>query len=396
MKKIILLLLVFIISAGVTFGQQRTPPELQYVSPSGKISLSKDTPFFQAIQMLRTISARTDTIIIIDDETRTGPINVEIIDKDWREALDLILRVNNLEMEENPTYIRIVEPAAAAALAAGEAAAPEITFNSSMREINISAIFFEGDKSKLKETGINWSTLIQRDNNLISAEQTIAGQISANFTDLAEYEGVDQTVDATINFLESKSIGEVLASPNIQVLEGQEGKIQVGQDFSIKQMDFAGNVIDVFYSSGIILTVTPMVITEDSIQFIYLKVNAERSQITPSQVTTIINKTVSNTSLFLLDGEKAAVAGLYTTQETTIRNGLPILKDLPGWFLGIKYIAGYNKVEQTEKELIIILKADLVPTVQNRDMLRMDNNEFLEKKIEELRKRIQKRKKKDG
>ena len=73
-------------------------------------------------------------------------------------------------------------------------------------------------------------------------------------------------------------------------MDGQEGDIQVGQDFSIKQRDFAGNITDAFFSTGTILTATPYIMTDRDTSFIYLDLRVERSTANPDPVSTIINK----------------------------------------------------------------------------------------------------------
>ncbi len=50
-----------------------------------------------------------------------------------------------------------------------------------------------------------------------------------------------------------------------------KGRIQIGSDISIKQRDFAGNIIDVFYSTGTIIEVSPFIYNEDNQDYILLK-----------------------------------------------------------------------------------------------------------------------------
>jgi general secretion pathway protein D len=68
------------------------------------------------------------------------------------------------------------------------------------------------------------------------------------------------TVEGVFKFFESENLGEVIARPKVSVRDKMKGRIQIGSDISIKQRDFAGNVIDVFYSTGTIIEVTPFII----------------------------------------------------------------------------------------------------------------------------------------
>jgi type IV pilus assembly protein PilQ len=83
-------------------------------------------------------------------------------------------------------------------------------------------------------------------------------------------------------------------------------------------------------------------------------------------VSTVINKQQANTHALLLDGESTVIAGLYRTEESEVRRGIPILKDLPGWFFGLKYLFGYNSVDRQESELIVLLQAELEDPLDER------------------------------
>jgi len=57
---------------------------------------------------------------------------------------------------------------------------------------------------------------------------------------------------------------------------------------------------------------------------------------------------------------------LFVNEEATVRNGIPFLKDLPWWVFGIRYLTGSDETIVRKKELIILLKAELVPTLKER------------------------------
>lgn len=91
---------------------------------------------------------------------------------------------------------------------------------------------------------------------------------------------------------------------------------------------------------------------------------AERSTANPDPVSTIINKQEAVTQVLLYSGESTVIAGLYETDELTIRRGIPFLKDLPPWFFGLRYIFGYNSYEVNQTELIIVIKAEIIPSLR--------------------------------
>ena len=117
-----------------------------------------------------------------------------------------------------------------------------------------------------------------------------------------------------------------------------------------------------------------------------MTVDVERSSVTPGSVSTIINKTKANTDLLLLDGEETIIGGLYNNETNTARIGIPFLKDLPPYVLGLRYLFGYDRDEIKKKELIILLKAELVPTLQERVTEKKEGKYFerwLDEKIQQ-------------
>mgnify|MGYP001614032594 FL=1 len=155
----------------------------------------------------------------------------------------------------------------------------------------------------------------------------------------------------------------MLSSPSVTVSSGKQGRIQVGQDFYITTRDFAGNAVQQAQSAGIIIDVKPTVYDEAGIKFINLDITAERSTISPGP---IINKSSVKTYSVLNDGEETVIGGLYTTTESIERGGIPFLKDLPWWVFGLRYVFGYDKNSTSTQELIILLKAEVVPTIEER------------------------------
>ena len=74
----------------------------------------------------------------------------------------------------------------------------------------------------------------------------------------------------------------------------------------------------------------------------------------PATATTVINKTTATGSLTLLNGEEGYIGGMYSNEEDIIREGVPLLKDLPWWVFGLRYIFGYDSKQVIKRELMIL------------------------------------------
>jgi general secretion pathway protein D len=260
--------------------------------------------------------------------------------------------------------------------------------NVNSREINISAVFFEMDVNMARKIGLDWKFFFRKDFELgvtsgtdrekLEQQQQQSGStgssqqtgVTPDFLvsgkgqfDIGSYIG-DAT--ATFQFFESENLGEIIASPNITVRDGVQGRIQVGSDFSIKQRDFSGNIIENFYSTGSIIEVTPYIYSEDNVDYILLDINVERSSFIPDQLTTEIRKTTAKTEVLMLNGEEVVVGGLFINEDVNVRTGVPFLKDLPWYVFGLRYIFGADEIRVNKKELVILLKTELVPTLKDR------------------------------
>ena len=367
--------LLLVLSTVAVVAQGTTPAERkafrEYTSPQELVSIAPTTPLDKALAAISEVSKQFIGKVVIDPERRTLPTNVDIQGMQWRDALEMICRKNGFWYTEFENYIQVtgaegaVQGQAGGGVGGVDIAREVATFKS--REVKISAVFFEVSLGRLEEVGLDWSFMKSTKDATVAADFRSADKVSDKAFTLQVTPKINfANVDIIANIFSSYSLGEILSGPQVVVRSGEEGRIQVGQDFSIKERDFAGNLIDRFYSAGTIIRVKPQVINDRGVNFVHMVVEVERSSVTPGAVSTIINKTKANTNLLLLDGEETIIGGLYNNEVTALRSGVPFLKDLPWWFLGLRYVFGYDKDQVAKKELVILLRAELIPTLQER------------------------------
>lgn len=373
----ILLLLMITVELKAQTRIERQRRERGYIDTTEIVSIVKTTPFDQAIKILSDLSKKFRNKIIIDPENRKTPINVDIDKMYWRDAFDHILKSNNLNFQESDEFIKIT-PGEKVAEKEGAKARPTLF----TREVQISAVFFEIDASRVRESGIDWK--LTRGNNVnLTIQENAAKRVSSNIfsitgTPRTKY---DIDIETLIKLFESNSLGEVISRPQITVRSGKPGNIQVGVDFPVNTRDALGNISTVFQHAGTIITVTPEVYSEKGTDFIHLKIATERSFTTPTAAGIQVDKTSASTDALLIDGEETVIAGLYSNEEKEIREGIPILKDLPWWVFGLRYLFGFNHTELIRKDLIILIKANLIPGLKDRVVTREN---LIEKKMKEF------------
>ncbi len=147
---------------------------------------------------------------------------------------------------------------------------------------------------------------------------------------------------AIMNAFAKKDLINIISTPHIVVLDGSEASINVGTEVPVvssevtspdltagaQQPSILRNVQ--YRSTGVILSVTPTVLSED-----YLTINisqelSEAQSNTVSQIDSpiIINRSI-NTKITLKSGDTVVLGGLISTNNSTGENKVPILGDIP-------------------------------------------------------------------
>jgi general secretion pathway protein D len=146
-----------------------------------------------------------------------------------------------------------------------------------------------------------------------------------------------------------------------------------------------------FYPTGTILTVRPRIFKVGEMEFIDIQYKVEKSTFEATTVTTVINKTSASGSLTLLNGEEGYVGGMYSNEEVLTRQGVPFLKDLPWWVFGLRYIFGYESKKITKRELIVLLRAEILPSLEDRAMKPQTVKNIIKESKQEMEKDLKNR-----
>ncbi len=372
MKTLLYSLLIIFMFIGNVFPQKYWERRLKdYNNPDELVTLSQSLPFNEAIALLSKVSESTTGKRVVSTFNSDNPIGIEIESMPYDKALFMIIQYAGLVMEEKEDVIIVKR-------LQSEEVKPEDTYASvNSREVKISAVFFEVNVAEAKKVGVDWRFLLSQNGLNLGTElvtepqKTTVETLIPNKFDLSAAGDFNLgsfygQATAVFRFFEDNSLGEIIASPNITVRDKKQGRIQVGSDFSVRTRDFAGNTVEKFFPTGTIIEVTPHVYNENGIDYVLLNILVERSSFSLNDQTTEIKKTNASTQVLMLNGEETILGGLFINEETQIRNGIPFLKDLPWWVFGIRYLTGSDATTITKKELVILLKTELVPTLQER------------------------------
>ena len=379
-------------------------------TPDEIISMSRSLPFNEALQVFNNLARKHLGKSIIDPTNAAMPIGVDIDKMHYIDAFELVIRTHNLDYEELEKYILVTIPSEEEddQIPVDELRAAErIEDIYETREVAISAVFFQGDMTKLNQIGTGWSfltflqsivlgdTLIDTTHHVaMTAGQNMVGALQVRYVDRfsSRLGGAFDQITSMFSILESHQFGEVISSPSVTVMSGAEGNIQIGTNFSITVKDFAGNAVTDFVDTGIILTVKPEIIEVDTTTFINLEIEAQNSSGSSGAAGIVIKTLSASTSILLLDGEETIIGGLYTYDQASVRSGVPFLKDIPWWFFGLRYLFGFESDNEVRKELVILLRADLLPSLRERVAAKLSGTEdkqVLKNSLENLEKRLE-------
>jgi len=378
------------------------------ISPELLVSFGQDTPLDQFIEIVNPIFARELDKRVVDPEDRSTPIGVAVSGMYYFDALEQVLATNGLTYRETDDVFLIQEADQEETVDQEQASSesgegPPATLGT--REIRINAILFNLNLTKVRDLGLRWDEILgstQGGQGGQGGGGGVGGGAGGggggagagggqgqqqNFAIRTDnlFESVDnilQTPDQIslsqfrrfLNLLEQDDVGRTVANPQVTVQSGEQGEIQIGQDVPVQTTDFAGNTVTEFFSTGIIINVTPTLLTQPvadtagapELDFVHLDVDVEDSNSQPTGSGPIINRNQASTQILLLDNEATAIGGLISSQKTTTRSGVPILKDLPGWFFGLRYIFGSETTNVTKQELLIVLRAEVVDPLRAR------------------------------
>jgi len=335
----------------------------EHTTPEHLVSIDASTKLNSALQIIEEFSVKYQNRKILNLAKENKKIEVPIKKLYWEDALNLLLKIFDLEKEILPGTIIVKPPK--------EEVVEKIkVISADSKQIKISSIFLKTDKSLSKSVGIDWSTLVDGNVNAtidFKGGGSVADDIfEASFNKQLSSGNVTIDVNTLLKILESNQVGSVIARPNIVVIDEKNGYIQVGEDFSVKEVDNAGNTTDKFYSTGIIMDVTPTIIVGENEEAIHLSISVQKSSALPGAISTIVAKSKSNTEVLLYDGEETVISGLYDIDYTKVRSGIPFLKDLPWWVLGIRFLTGFTSYDEKSTEMMIILKAEIMDSITER------------------------------
>jgi type II secretory pathway component GspD/PulD (secretin) len=172
---------------------------------------------------------------------------------------------------------------------------------------------------------------------------------------------VEQELRGIIDLLISKRKAELLSSPSIVTLDGEEARIHVGVEYPYKIKSWKeGELFETteFIDLGATLEVTPRVREEKRV---LLDIHPEIKEITERERweggPPVVGTRDTRTNIEVEDGKTIVIGGLLRNTETETREGVPLLSRLP--IFGSLFTRKEITVEQTD--LLVFITPNILP-----------------------------------
>jgi type IV pilus assembly protein PilQ len=230
-------------------------------------------------------------------------------------------------------------------------------------QVTIKAKIVFVNKIDLRELGVKWRMENLRDftvdtHVLANTEGTIADPfLDLSIGTLAS--GLN--VGGLLQALEQRELADIQAEPQTTVLNNLPAEIFVGERTPIRVLDIgadtpAAQATVQLIETGIILNVTPHITSNGKV---LMQLRAERSGVAVADpaVGVTFNTQRANSQILVDDGETAVIGGLTVQDVSTVRSGIPILKDIP--FVGALFRTERKRTEK--RDLLIFVTPYIVP-----------------------------------
>ncbi len=230
-------------------------------------------------------------------------------------------------------------------------------------QVTIKAKIVFVNKVDLRDLGVKWRLENLRDPTvdthvLANTEGTLADPfLDLSIGTLAS--GLN--VGGLLQALEQRELADIQAEPQTTVLNNLPAEVFVGERTPIRVLDIGADTPEATASvdlieTGIILRVTPHITANGKV---LMQLQAERSGVAVADpaIGVTFNTQRATSQILVDDGETAVIGGLTVQDVSSVRRGVPVLKDIP--LLGALFRSERKREEK--RDLLIFVTPYVMP-----------------------------------
>jgi type IV pilus assembly protein PilQ len=170
------------------------------------------------------------------------------------------------------------------------------------------------------------------------------------------------SIEGQLQMLEQSRKANIISNPRVTTVDNREAKILVGQKIPLIVQDVAGNPVSQLQTIGIQLKVTPHLTSDRKIVMDLHPEVSDLSTQSTVQGGVIINTSEADTRVMVDDGQTAVIGGLIRTNDSHVRRGIPLLKDIP--LLGMLFRS--DNTTKQNRELLIFVTPRIIADVASK------------------------------
>ncbi len=190
--------------------------------------------------------------------------------------------------------------------------------------------------------------------NLPANTTTFGGSNAATFALSLFGATANRFLNLELSALEAEGKGNIVSSPRIITADQTKARIEQGEEIPYQQATSSGATSVSFKKASLSLEVTPQITPEGNV-ILELEVNKDSRGALTSAGPAINTKQVK-TQVLVENGGTVVIGGIFTQDEQTQINKVPLLGDIP--YLGYLF---QNRVKSTRKtELLVFITPKIV------------------------------------
>ena len=190
--------------------------------------------------------------------------------------------------------------------------------------------------------------------NLPASTTFASGATAATFALSLFGSSANRFLNLELSALEAEGKGNIVSSPRVVTADQTKARIEQGEEIPYQQATSSGATSVAFKKASLSLDVTPQITPEGNV-ILDLEVNKDsRGELTSAGPA--INTKQVKTQVLVENGGTVVIGGIFTVDEQSTINKVPLLGDIP--YLGLLF---QNRVRSTRKtELLVFITPKIV------------------------------------